>query len=240
MQCVFKRYEEKYLITSEQFNELIKIVSERIAPDSFGEYLVQNLYFDTENWDVIRSSINKPYYKEKLRLRCYNIPNEESMVFLELKKKYKGIVYKRRIPIPYKELSFYSMQDLVSAGTSQITQELDFYLKKSAALERIYIGYKRIAFAGEEPDDLRVTFDSGLRFRLEHLDFYNPKEGKIILPKNTIMMEIKTNGGMPLWMARALSENAIFPRAFSKYAECWADLLLMKQTDIERKERISA
>ena len=224
MQCVFKRYEEKYLISNKQCIELLKIIPKYMELDHFGEYLVQNLYYDTENWDVISGSIDKPHYKEKLRLRCYNIPNEESLLFLELKKKYKGIVYKRRVPIPFKELSFHPIQDLIAEGTSQISQELDFYIKKNAAVEKIYIGYKRRAFFNEH-NGLRVTFDSGLRFRLGYLDFFNPKEGKIILPPGKILMEIKTNGGMPLWMAHTLSENEIFPVAFSKYARCYTGFI---------------
>ena len=215
----FKRYEEKYLISGEQFAELRKVISRRMEPDHFGEYLVQNLYYDTENWDIIRASTEKPFYKEKMRLRCYDVPNKESQVFLELKKKYKGIVYKRRVPIPFSELSYRSVKEIAAEEGSQILRELNFYMKKNAVLEKIYIVYRRAALIGEEC--VRVTFDTDIRFRLERLDYFSPDDGTLILPRDKIVMEIKSSGGMPLWMSRLLCEHKVFPMAFSKYGECY-------------------
>jgi len=221
----FKRYEEKYLISREQCTELRKAISGRMEPDCFGDcpgdYLVQNMYYDTENWDVIRTSTEKPFYKEKMRLRCYDIPNKESQVFLEIKKKYKGIVYKRRVSIPFKELSCRSVRDVAREESSQALREFNFYMKRNAVLERIYIAYRRAALTAGDHGELRVTFDSDIRFRLDRLDYFNPDEGIMLLPHDSIVMEIKSCGGMPLWMSRLLCENKIFPTAFSKYGECY-------------------
>lgn len=226
MQTIFKRYEKKYLISREQGAALQKIFSQHMAPDHFGEYLVQNLYYDTENWDVIRASVEKPMYKEKMRLRCYGEPNHDTNFFLELKKKYKGVVYKRRIAIPSQPLSQKSIRDIVSAETSQISRELDFYLKINEVSEKIYIVYRRLAFAGIENEGLRVTFDTDIRFRMDDLNFSRPDTGHIILPQDTMLMEIKTLGGMPLWMAGVLSEHKIYPTAFSKFGVCYTDYIL--------------
>jgi hypothetical protein len=235
MQNIFKRYEEKYLISREQSAELREIISQHMEPDRFGEYRVQNLYYDTPDWDVIRASIEKPLYKEKMRLLCYGIPQKESKVFLELKKKYKGIVYKRRIAIPYEELSCRSVQDMVSAENSQVSRELDFYMKRMPISERAYIAYTRTAFAGAEGGNpagsLRITFDADLRFRMENLDFFCPNDGNLILPQNKIVMEVKTLGGMPLWLAHALSENRIYPASFSKYGACYKGHSVKQQED---------
>jgi SPX domain protein involved in polyphosphate accumulation len=210
-----------------------------MKPDKFGEYLVQNVYFDTENWDVIRFSLGKPLYKEKLRLRCYDMSHEESELFLELKKKYNGVVYKRRLAIPTKSLSGGTVRDIVSGGSSQISRELDFYMRTNAVRERIYISYRRTAFTGKKDDGLRVTFDTDLAFRLDCLHFSYPGEGRGILPDGKMLMEIKTLGGIPLWMTAALCEKDIYPTAISKYGVCYTDHIL-KQGGTEQEVKISA
>jgi len=255
LQNIFKRYEQKYLITTEQGAALRDICSRHIMLDKFGEYLVQNVYYDTENWDIIRFSIEKPFFKEKLRLRCYDEFSEESELFLELKKKYKGVVYKRRLAIPMESLSGRTVRDMVSGGSSQIARELDFYMRASAVREKIYVSYKRTAFTGTchrdpeeshitKADGLRVTFDTDLRFRLDCLDFSCPGKGYSILPQGKMLMEIKTLGGIPLWMTHALCENEIYPTSFSKYGSCYTDHIL-KQGErelkrIEQEVKISA
>jgi SPX domain protein involved in polyphosphate accumulation len=239
MQSFFERYEKKYLITREQGAALSAVLSQRAAPAVFGEYTVQNLYFDTENWDVIRASIEKPLYKEKLRLRCYGAPNREGKLFLELKKKYKGIVYKRRIPVPAEVFSGKSIRGIVSGESSQISRELDFYLRTNPVSEKIYISYRRVAFAGTEDEGLRVTFDTDVRFRSYDLSFERPEDGRLIIPPDMMLMEIKTLGGIPLWLTRALSENGVFPRSFSKYGVCYKKYIL-KESNEERTVKIIA
>jgi len=238
MQSIFKRYEKKYLITQEQGAALRDICSRHMKPDKYGEYLVQNIYYDTENWDVIRFSIEKPFFKEKMRLRCYGLSCEESDLFLELKKKYNGVVYKRRLAIPVKSLSGRTVGDIVSGGSSQISRELDFYMKANAIRERIYISYMRTAFTDKKDDGLRVTFDTDLAFRLDCLDFSYPGSGQSILPDDKMLMEIKTLGGIPLWMTAALCENKIYPAAFSKYGACYTDhILRQSETEPKRMEQ---
>jgi len=239
MQSIFKRYEKKYLITETQNTALKKTISEYMIPDQYGEYQVQNLYYDTDNWDVIRASIEKPAYKEKMRLRCYGEATGESKFYLELKKKYKGVVYKRRIEIPAQSLIGSSVRGIVAGTLSQISKELDFYLQSNGVAEKIYIGYQRTAFAGIEDDGLRVTFDTDVRFRLDDLNFSNSTTGQCILPESKILMEVKTLGGMPLWMAGALSENEVFPTSFSKFGTCYTDYVL-KQICDERKVTLCA
>ena len=229
MENIFKRHEKKYLISREQGEVFQKIISPHMEPDQFGEYLVQNIYYDNESWDVIRASIEKPVYKEKIRLRCYDIPEKESRVFLELKKKYLGVGYKFRIPFPFRDLLHHSIGDLVSAETSQISKEIDYIMKRNSVSEKIFISYTRAAFNGLEHKDLRITFDTNIRFRLKNLNFSDPVEGMSMIPYNKILMEIKTFDGMPFWMARALCEQGIFPAPFSKYGKCYTDYILKEE-----------
>jgi SPX domain protein involved in polyphosphate accumulation len=226
MENIFKRYEKKYLVTRDQGTALQELFLRHMEADHYGSYLVQNLYFDTENWDAIRESLDKPIYKEKMRLRCYGLPKQGTDFFLELKKKYKGIVYKRRIAIPAVSLSDKTVLDAVSAEPSQIARELEFYMKSNAVSEKVYIAYRRIALAGVKDDGLRVTFDTDMCFRTDRLDFTHPYAGYSILPENNMLMEIKTLGGMPMWMTRILSESKIYPTAFSKYGVCYTDHIL--------------
>jgi len=239
MQNIFKRYEKKYIITQEQHFLLENIFSRHMKPDSFGKYLVQNLYYDTDGWDVIRTSIEKPLYKEKMRLRCYGEMNQENVLFLELKKKYRGIVYKRRMTVPAKAFPAGSVRDVVRADVSQIARELDFYLKANAVYGKIYISYWRSAFVGAEDGDLRVTFDTDMRFRLDCLEYIRPGEGHFILPQEKILMEIKTPGGIPVWLARTLCEKKIFPTPFSKFGVCYTEHI-MKKSERERTVPASA
>jgi len=234
VEYIFKRYEAKYLITEAQAAGLFPLFSQHMTRGKFDAYLVQNLYYDTENWDVVRRSIEKPVYKEKMRLRCYGLPERESKLFLELKKKYKGIVYKRRIGFPSAALSDCDIQDLAAGETSQIARELNAYLQTHPICERMYISHQRHAFTGKADQGLRITFDTDLRYRLEDLAFSAPHRGTVILPPDQIIMEIKTPGGIPLWLTRALSIHKAYPTSFSKYGRCYTDYI-QKQKEREHE-----
>ena len=239
MQSIFKRYEKKYLLTEEQGAKVKEIILRHMVPDTYGEYLVQNLYYDTENWDVIRASLQKPVYKEKLRLRCYGEVGDASELFLELKKKCKGIVYKRRIILSAKAFAEESIRAAVSQTPSQIAREIDFYLQSKAVSQKIYIAYQRLAFSGVEDEGLRITFDTDVRFRLNDLSLLGTGAEQNILSQGNILMEVKTLGGMPLWLAAALSKHGVFPVGFSKFGVCYTDYIL-KQMDEKRKVILSA
>jgi len=215
MQSIFRRQEIKFILDTAKLQPLYDIVAEKIPRDTYGQYLVQSIYFDTNNWDIIRSSIEKPVYKEKLRLRCYGVPGQDSTIFMELKKKFRGVVSKRRIAFPMQELIEKSAQELVAEDSTQIGRELSYYLQNHAVQERVHISYEREAFAGE--NGLRLTLDTNIRFRTDILDYQNPGEGLEVLPAGLTVMEIKTLGGMPIWLAQTLSEHKIFPHSFSKY-----------------------
>ena len=226
MESIFKRQEVKFMLTQAQFLLIYQIITKNVPPDRFGKYLVQSIYFDTNNWDVIRASIEKPVYKEKLRLRCYGVPGENSPVYLELKKKYKGMVHKRRIDFLMDDLKDKTPREIAATENSQVGRELDFYMRVMPVYEKAHISYNREAYT--DSNGLRVTFDTGIRFRTNMLDYQNPSGGLEVLPEGYTVMEVKTLGGMPLWLAHALSEFRIFPTSFSKYGTGYKKYILQR------------
>jgi SPX domain protein involved in polyphosphate accumulation len=231
MQDIFRRREKKYLITSGQAAALQRLIAGYTAIDQQGEYLIQDLYYDTANWDIISKSIERPSYKEKLRLRLYGQYSSEPQGFLEIKRKYEGVVYKRRIAFPLSELKDRSVREVVSEADSQISREISYFLKANPVSEKIHIAYKRTAYTGVEDKGLRITFDRDIVFNLCSLNDnifseYNSDNGRQIesrqiIEQNQMLMEIKTTGAIPLWLTRALSENNIFPVSFSKFGVCY-------------------
>lgn len=218
---VFERTEKKYIITTEQKNVLLKTIADRVYSDRYGESTVCSLYFDTDDFRLIRNSIDKPVYKEKLRLRSYSTPKSDSTVFLELKKKYKGIVYKRRETMTYSQAKQY-LDNRIMPNNSQIMKEIDWAMNFYKTLRpRMFIGYDRTAYVGREDSHLRITFDENLRYRTESLDLSCGSFGENIIDKSLCIMEIKALNAMPLWLSNILNEIKIYPSSFSKYGTAY-------------------
>lgn len=224
---VFNRYELKYMLSEAQYLNVREYLKKYMEEDSYGLHTICNIYYDTDNYDLISASIEKPEYKEKLRLRSYGVPGLDTNVFLEIKKKYKKNVNKRRIVLPlygaYEYLESGVLPD-VGADYSKaiILKEIDFFLKRYKTLApRQYLAYDRIALFGKEDNDFRVTFDQNIRFRDHDLRLENGDKGTLILPPKTYLMEVKISSAMPMWFARMLSENGIFKVSFSKYGSVY-------------------
>ena len=176
-QAVFKRKEIKYLLSSEERNALLPILEAHMEPDAFAHSSISNLYYDTPDFRMVRRSLEKPMYKEKLRLRSYGTPENTSTVFPEIKKKAMGIVYKRRISLPYQEaVSFLSGQQIASTEmcdgtTRQILHELDWMLASYKDLPpRVFLSYERDSYKGISDPSLRLTLDQDILFRTDRLD----------------------------------------------------------------------
>lgn len=188
----FKRYEKKYLLTGEQYEKLIPRLLEYMKMDDHcvnNSYSIYNIYYDTDDNSVIRHSISKPYYKEKLRLRSYKIPQSPSdKVFLELKKKINKIVNKRRAIITLEEaynfLEFGERPKCTDFITEQVINEIEYYLSHTKVNPTVYIGYNRIAFFGKEDKDFRLTIDSKIIARREDLFLESGCHGTDILKPN--------------------------------------------------------
>ncbi|HWT76106.1 MAG TPA: polyphosphate polymerase domain-containing protein [Mobilitalea sp.] len=219
-QDTFKRYEMKYLLNEKQYREMRQMLQDKLKVDQFGETTICNIYFDTPDRRLIRTSLEKPVYKEKLRLRSYGTPYEGDTVFVELKKKYKGIVYKRREKLELFEAERYLYDGEPCERDTQITKEIDWFFNSYQNLiPSMYISYDRIAMYGIEDKDLRITFDSNILWREEELWLGCGIWGNEILEEDQKLMEIKMPGTMPLWLAHILDELEIYPVSFSKYGK---------------------
>lgn len=225
MQDYFERYEKKYCLTVQQQTALLDRLQPYLLPDKYGKYTICNIYYDTDDWRLVRASLAKPIYKEKLRVRSYGVPREDSLVFVELKKKYGGVVYKRRITT-----EVYMLEPLLcglNTGETfgQIGREILWFQKRYRAKPKVFIGYDRTAYVGRDDFSLRVTFDANIRWRDTALDLCLADYGEALLPKEQILMEIKLSGACPLWLSHQLSEVGAFPVSFSKYGVCYHSLL---------------
>jgi hypothetical protein len=229
-ECVFKRFEYKYSMTEAQYSGLMAEIGPRLEPDVYGESLVCSVYYDTPDHRLIRRSLEKPTYKEKLRLRSYGRANEGSNVFLEMKKKYEGVVYKRRIVLPHQQAAAYmsGAQALpAELAQSQIGRELAYFRRFYGDLRpAVYLSYERTAFCCPQSPELRVTFDRNVRWRTEALTLTAEPGGERLLPEGTVLLEVKTATAIPLWLVRALSAQGIRRTSFSKYGTVYRQHLM--------------
>ncbi len=219
---IFQRYEKKYLLNTNQYTNFLNAISNKLTYAEYPKATIQNLYFDTPTDLLIRRSIEKPVYKEKFRLRSYNpgsVGNDD-MIFAELKRKYHGVVYKRRTRIPL--CSAYDLLSGKTAPKTQIEKEIreffSFYPELSPAM---YISYNRDAFVSKSDPDLRITFDTNLRYSYDRLTFGQTADLLPIANGKSVLVEIKTATAFPLWLTNALSREKIYPTSFSKYANAY-------------------
>ncbi|SEA36433.1 VTC domain-containing protein [Eubacterium aggregans] len=217
--CVFERVEKKYLLSEGQYRELVRRLKPHVQVDDYGLHTICNIYYDTPGNEMVRRSIEGPKYKEKIRLRSYGVPGPEDTVFLEIKKKWRKVVYKRRIPLTLTQAgAFMAGGPLpqVEPEDRQILRELDYCRSFYHPIPKVFIAYDRIACFGNEDPELRMTFDHGIRSREDDLWLGLGDYGKPLLKKEQFLLEIKVEGAFPLWLVDILSELAIYPTSFSK------------------------
>ena len=232
-QTVFKRYELKYMLTEEKKSKVLEAMTPHMALDKFGRSTIRNIYFDTDNYHLIRHSIEKPAYKEKLRIRSYSQAASDSTVFVELKKKYQHVVYKRRVSMPEKEAMSWICQGNRCSMTSQISEEIDYFLDYYDTLHpTVFLSYEREAYYSKDDSDFRVTFDDTILCRQYDLSLRAEVHGAPILPEGMVLMEIKCSGGIPLWMTRVLSEEHIYKTSFSKYGTAYQTIIFPQLTKV--------
>ena len=215
---VFERIEVKYLLDDRQYSGLMKRLEGMAAIDSYGKTSILNIYFDTPDFKLIERSLEEPKYKEKLRLRTYGTASDDTNAFIEIKKKYAGVVYKRRISMPYKDAIDYLVNGKEVKERSQISDEIDYFLQFYKGLRpAMAISYDRIAMAGVSDPDLRITFDTNIRWRTNNLSLSEGNVGKEILLPGQHLMELKIAGAMSVELARIMDELNIRQTSFSKY-----------------------
>ena len=228
-QNVFKRHELKYMLTRAQKERVVEAMAPYMKLDKYGLITIRNLYFDTDNYRLIRRSIEKPVYKEKLRIRSYSKADEDSPVFVELKKIYKSVVYKRRISLPEKAAMDWLCYHEKCEKQPQITAEIDYFMSYYENLHpSVFLSYQREAYYSLKGDDFRVTFDDNVLCRSDSLSLQEDVGGIPILDEDKVLMEIKCSGGIPLWMTEILSREQLYKTSFSKYGTAYKTIIYPK------------
>ena len=221
----FARYEKKYVITPAQKAKLLALIGNRLTPDIYGESTVCNLYFDTPDYRLIRASLERGVFKEKLRIRAYNFPDRDSNAFVEIKRKCEGVVYKRRISMPYGHALDYLCGSDHPPLDSQILREIDYFCTCYGNLQpSVALFYDRMAYYWKENEDLRLTFDHNVRYRCESIDLSCGDRGSETIGGKQIILEIKLIDAFPLWLSEALDSLGIYPASFSKYGAAFQDM----------------
>lgn len=215
---IFKRVEKKYILTQEQYEYITQRLSEHMHPDRFYESDIRNIYFDNQSDELIETSLKKPAYKEKLRLRSYGAPGPQDSVFFEIKKKFRGVVYKRRIAMTRDEAYNYILTgELPENLIGNIPVEIDYMIRRYRLYPKATICYHRLALVGNNDPELRITFDDRITSRYSDIRLESDAPGEELLPAGCHLMEIKIPGALPLWLAHILSEKCIYPQSFSKF-----------------------
>lgn len=222
---VFNRVEKKYLIDEDTYRVFSELIEPYMEADEFcandNFYSINNIYYDTDTDELIRNSIDKPVYKEKLRLRSYGVPELNDMVFLEIKKKFNGVVNKRRTVIRLSQAYDFLDNGIVPGDgdylNMQVVRELKYFIEFYKPKPKVFLKYDRKALFGKEDNDLRITFDKNIRARREDLRLEAGDAGERLLEDGKILMEIKTTTSFPLWLTSILTKYEIKGVSFSKY-----------------------
>lgn len=229
-QNVFERYEYKYFLTQAQKRELLEETGGRLLLDQYGRTIIRNIYYDTDSYRLIRDSMEHPIYKEKLRVRSYQRVNGSDMVFVEIKKKFEDVVYKRRIAIPKVSAENWIDKGMAIPFKNQITSEIDYFLDFYKGIEaKAFLCYEREAYTDKYNPEFRLTLDENILARDSDLDLGSDIWGESLLPRGTTLMEVKISGAMPIWMAHFLSKNKIPKISYSKYGTYYKEFLMTNQ-----------
>lgn len=222
MEKSFKSHEIKYLITINQYVNLMDYLSDKVEKDVFYKSTICNVYYDTDNFELIRESIEKPIYKEKLRIRSYDKPTLDCSVYVKLKKKYDHIVYKRREKIAYKYILNNSFLECVE---TQIDKEIkyfnDFY---DGLTPKMFLSYEREAYYFKDDKQIRITFDTNIKYRTENVNLLPSISDIKLLSNNLVLMELKVPFSIPYDLAKYLSSEKIFKTPFSKYGTAYKQI----------------
>lgn len=235
-QSTFKRHEIKYLLTQQQKQAVLQAMQPYMKLDKYRRTTIRNIYFDTYTYRLIRRSIEKPAYKEKLRIRSYQAVSPADPVFVELKKKYKSVVYKRRLTLTEMQAKNSFKNGTPLPVHSQIAEEIEYFRSYYEGLHpTVFLSYEREAFYALDGSDLRVTFDENILYRTYDFSLGSKVYGTPLLNDGETLMEIKTAGGLPLWMTHELSRLKVFKTLFSKYGLAYKDLMEKSVSEEQRR-----
>ncbi|ASA24749.1 polyphosphate polymerase domain-containing protein [Paenibacillus donghaensis] len=243
---VFNRYENKYLLDNTAYNRFYMELLAHMELDAYNKqhefYSITNLYYDTQHDALIRNSLSKPKYKEKLRLRAYGTPDQEARVYLEIKKKVFGLVNKRRTALKLNEAYEFvrtgAAPQLRDYMNKQVVNEISYFLERYELMPKLYLSYDRKAMFSKENRDLRITFDTNIRCRRYDLSLEQGPYGEQLLEPGQWLMEVKAENTIPMWLSRLLSEHQMYRTSFSKYGNEYKKML--KNSTIEQESVLYA
>lgn len=239
---VFNRFEKKYFVTQEQLSRVLDEIEKHMEPDKFNvgrkTYSISNIYFDTEDDALIRHSLAKPLYKEKIRLRSYGVPNSDDYGFLEIKKKFNGLVNKRRTKMKIKD----AYRFVENGGTvaveecmnTQVLKELAYMVSRYQLKPKVLLAYDRLAYFEKGNPDLRLSLDTNIRSRRTNVRLESGSYGKPLLEEGLWLMEIKTSKAMPIWLTELLNREKIRRVSFSKYGREFKNYINEKEAEERR------
>lgn len=240
----FNRVEAKFIVTTNVYNEIMKEINEYMIFDEYSKegrfYQICNIYYDTEDDNLIRTSLKKPEYKEKFRLRSYGIPNKESKVFFEVKKKFKGVVNKRRTFLTLKDgysfVNSHNIPEIKPYMNSQVLRELKYSFDLYDLVPKVFISYERRAMFGREDKSFRVTFDRNIIARREDICLEYGIFGERIIDKDIMIMEVKYSDRIPLWFTKILRKFKLEKTHFSKYGTEYSNYIENGRNSLEVKK----
>jgi hypothetical protein len=221
----FQRHEQKYLLDTFQYQEMIDVLNDYACTDKYGLSTIYSIYYDNDEFGITRNSLKKSAYKEKLRLRSYGIPQPGDTVYLELKKKFKDITYKQRIPVPFTGVETCLNFRPDNYPHDYIRNEIEWVLNYYKPFPQFTVCYNRRAFRGLKDKTLRITFDANIRWRASGLDFSRGFYGSPLLGENEYLMEVKVENSMPLYLTACLAGLKIYPFSFSKFRSAYECLI---------------
>ena len=222
---LFRRYEKKFMINEDLFDRLTARLEGHMVPDRYAYSTIANIYYDTPSFLLARLSQEKPLYKEKLRMRSYGIPGPDDSVFVEIKKKYRGVVYKRRVSMSRADAEAYLSGSAPPPDPCQISREIDFCLKRYTGIApAMFISYERYSLADPEGGPVRITFDRNITWRREDLLLGSGIYGRKLLLPGQVLMEVKVPEAYPLWLVKIFYDLGIQGASFSKYGKIYETL----------------
>ncbi|MGI5960010.1 MAG: polyphosphate polymerase domain-containing protein [Massiliimalia sp.] len=225
-QMTFKRYEMKYLLTEQEKTAILQAAEPYMELDQYGRTTIRNIYYDTDTYRLIRRSLEKPAYKEKLRIRSYQPAAPEDPVFVELKKKYKSVVYKRRLILPEFQVMSCFQDGRPLPIRSQIADEIEYFRSYYQTLRpAVFLSYDREAYRTLDGGDLRITFDHNILYRKHNFSLGSAIYGIPLLENGLTLMEVKTAGGLPLWICHILNQLRRYKTSFSKYGSAYQHMM---------------
>ena len=213
MAQTFERFEQKYLLDQKQFELILNRLKKHVKEDEYPHSRIRSIYYDTDVNELIRRSIEKPEYKEKIRIRSYDEADDDDKIFVEFKKKFNGIVYKRRT----KARCGQALKDIYQCefADKQVSNEIRYALSHYEHLHPcIFIRCDRASYISKDNPDIRITFDTDMKYRLKNLSLHSSDQDKSLTDKT--IMELKVKDAIPLWLSEILDEAKAYPNGFSK------------------------